>query len=419
MRLSDLARRAVGHSANQIAIQIIGFITGVLIVRSLDKVEYAQYSLAIALIAALTQLTDSGISAVLLSKGSEKLHDHLALAALFRAGNRFRLGYGAICIAIGCLWLFLLLQFNGANLADSVLYVGLTALGMFPVLAMGVTLVLFRLQLDLTTIQRTGLATSIVRVSAVAVLALTGSGTPGLYLAITAAVSYLYAALLWVRSRPIMSLAPRKVKVGPEFRNAVQATLPSVLVLIAAEQLLLTLLSVRGSPDVIAELNAMSRFGVAFALVNAIVNDIAVPIVARSAARRGVILRRSFSVVGIYTCLCACLVGLTAISAPLLISILGPQYAGLETSLVWVAVAFSLSNVAVVIGMINNARGWIRYSWTYIPLIGLWFVLTATYADLTSIESVVIVVVLQAAPAVCGQVIRFVAGSRTLPSGKM
>lgn len=414
-----MARRAVHHSANQIAIQIVGFITGVLIVRSLEKVEYAQYSLAIALIAALTQLTDSGISAVLLSKGAEKLHDKVALAKLFRAGNRFRLGYGAVCISIGCLWLFLLLRFNGATLADSFLYVGLTALGMFPVLAMGVMLVLFRLQLDLKTIQRTGMATSLVRVGAIAVLAATGIGTPGLYLAITAAISYLYAVLLGFRSRPILRLAPRRVKAGPEFRSAVQATLPSVLVLIAAEQLLLTLLSVRGSPDVIAELNAMSRFGVAFALVNAVVNDIAVPIVARSAAHRGVILRRGSSVVGVYACLCACLVGLTAISAPLLIGILGPQYTGLEASLVCVAVAFSLSNIAVIIGMINNARGWTRYSWTYIPLIGLWFGLTAMYADLTSINSVVLVVMLQAVPAICGQIIRFVAGLRTLPFEKV
>jgi len=401
------------HSANQVVVQALGFATGVLVVRALAKTEYAQYSLAIATVAALTQLTDSGISAVLLSRGAEALHDRERLATLFRGAMRYRFLYGSICIVVGCGWLYWLLIANEASPADGALYVAIVALGLFPVMSMGIYLVLFRLLVDLHVIRRVGMTIAIVRFLCVGGGYLLAIDAPAPYLAITSVCSMAYAFSLAVRARPVLPKIKR-ADVSPDFGRAVRGTLPSVLLLIAGEQLLLLMLSVRGTPEVVAEINAMSRFGVAFALVNAVLNDIAVPSLARAVSKKRVVLRQSAKLMGAYAAACATLVVLTWVVAPLLIFLLGPGYVGLEVELVGVAIAFALNNLAVMLGLVNNSRGWIKHSWTYAPFIVIWFVAILVFADFRDVSSIVLVLIAQSLPAIAMQLIRFFGGIKRL-----
>ena len=63
------------HGAGQSVAQGAALVSGILIIRALDKPEYAAYSLAIWMIAAVSVVSDAGVGGVLLGLGQSARDD--------------------------------------------------------------------------------------------------------------------------------------------------------------------------------------------------------------------------------------------------------------------------------------------------------------------------------------------------------
>lgn len=405
------------HGASQLVIQASGFVTGLIVVRNLAIADYAQYSIAVAIIAATTLLSDSGMSAALMSRGSLLLDDRPSLAAHIRAGLRFRNKFGWAVIVVTCAWLTLLLVGNDATLGEASLYAGLVAVGLVPVLTSGVLLVLFRLELNLRIIRRVGILTSFLRLALVLGLALAGVMSVWTLLTVTALVALFYWFVLMRAARPTLSASHEAGDERPFF-DAVRTTLPVTLSLIAAEQALIAMLTIRGTPEVIAQLNAMARFGVLFVIANSLVSDIAAPLIARTKAIRGVVARRVAGAIAAYVGACALLLLVVMATSPLLVALLGEDYGGLEVPLVIVAAGFAVANVAAAMNLINHGRGWMRWSWTYMPFVALWAILSWVIVDFRDIYAVSLAFLLQGVPALLTQSARAISGIMTTPTSE-
>ena len=83
-------RLLAGFGSVQMVIQVLGFLSGILIVRHLSKPDYAWFTIANALASTLGLIADSGISAALSSIGGTIWQDNTRFGSLIRTGLTLR-----------------------------------------------------------------------------------------------------------------------------------------------------------------------------------------------------------------------------------------------------------------------------------------------------------------------------------------
>jgi hypothetical protein len=89
-RWRRMVRLLTRFAAMQTLVQAIGALVGILIVRLLDKDEYALFTVATSLQATANVLSDCGINAGLLSVGGRIWRDPAPMGSLVEAAMRLR-----------------------------------------------------------------------------------------------------------------------------------------------------------------------------------------------------------------------------------------------------------------------------------------------------------------------------------------
>jgi hypothetical protein len=411
---SHAARRTWKYLASQGAAQVLGFTSGILIVRNLPKDDYAHYSIATAVLATLTLLGDAGMSAILMSGGAQRLADSARLAALFREARRFKLRLGSAVGLAGSAFIVFLLRSNGTTWPQTALIVALCAVTLWPIYSIAVTQTYHRLRLDITRIRRTALYVAALRCAVVALVVVSGSQSVTLLLVVNLACSAITAVAFGRPMRRDLGEGKREPSLREDFARAARRVFPMTLLLVSGEQIFLAILSIRSTPEVVAETNAMSRFAIAFFVVNAAVADIAAPRLARARGRTAV-GRWLVGSLLLYLAFAAAVVLATAALATPLLSLLGPGYAGLEVPLITFAVGFALFYLGYAWDTLNQGRGWINGSWAYIPGIVVWTAWCYWVADLAKAGGSAIAFAALSIPMLITQVVRTSLGYRKAP----
>ncbi|WOF22259.1 hypothetical protein N8K70_12815 [Microbacterium betulae] len=393
------------------AIQAVLFVVGILIVRSLDKDEYAAYSVATAVLAAVTVLLDAGVGATLLAEGAKRISRPLAVSALFATARRAQGLLSAVIGGTAALWLFLLLTASGQTPASSLLVTLSFLLAFAPVPHTARYEAYLRLTYRTSPLRRVPLASAAIRL--VVVLVLSALGVQSAWALVIAIASVNVMSLMVYRSLALREI-PRRSPPEAELRGTlwhnIARALPSVAALIVSEQVFLALIAVEGGADIVAEFSAMSRFGAAFLIVNAVVTDMVAPRFARTEARRAVLLPRYVLSVAVYAAVVLAFVVFVAVCAPLLLMLLGADYAGLEVPLTVIAAGFGAAQTAYMLNAINASRGWLKHSWIHPALLLVWLIAVLALFDLSDIVQVSLAFLLQWLPAILMQLVRSVAG---------
>src|ERR1700737_184151 len=156
--------RVVGNFALvQAGVQIIGFLSGICLVRWLPQQEYAYFTIANTMQGTINLLADIGISVGLISIGGRVWQDRHRFGELINTGLGLRKKLGAVAILIITPVLYFMLIKNGAPVLYSVLLVALVLLGLIVQLSLGVLSVVPRLRSDIGTIQKIDFTAAIVR----------------------------------------------------------------------------------------------------------------------------------------------------------------------------------------------------------------------------------------------------------------
>src|SRR5204863_7484915 len=164
--------RIVGNFALvQSAVQVIGFVSGILLVRRLDQREYAFFTIANTMQGTINVLADIGISIGLVSIGGRVWQDGHRFGELVSTGLRLRRKLGAVAILGITPVLYFLLVKNGASFLYTALLIGAVSAGLFVQLSLGVLEVVPRLRSDIRQIQIIDLSESSARFAVLVVLA--------------------------------------------------------------------------------------------------------------------------------------------------------------------------------------------------------------------------------------------------------
>ncbi|MEW1949032.1 hypothetical protein AB0280_07235 [Pseudarthrobacter sp902506025] len=379
----------------------------------MDKESYAHYTVIVALLAAMTALSESGLSSVLLSMGGRFRNDRLRMSSLFVGGLRFRRKLGVAVGVLGNLVLLLALIQTGSSLVASLLFALLATLTFIPILSKGVYQVHLRLVQDVKTLQRVALASATVRFALVMPLVMLRHADVFVLLVIGLVTAILEAALLKRKSnREIDYSAPVLQADVRRFSKSLKQTMPMNFPFVLQGQLLYLFLGLVGGAFVLADIAALSRFGLVFAVLNAVLTDIGAGLLARSGAAGSGVLRLYAKVLGAYSLCAVFLVAVVAIFADFLVHVLGPQYAGLELPLIVVAVGSASINIGNALVTLNHSRGWLKWSWIFLPMTALWCLSGLFWFDLGNVFEAALFMASQAVPLLVTQFICLLSGSR-------
>ncbi len=375
-------------------------VTGILVIRSLEKTEYAFYTITHSMLGALGLLSTLGVGTAVISLGGKWIDDREAMGSLLKTAYQYRWVFSAVVgPPVALLMIYLLWKTGCPPLYIAVLFLlsgAIFAIQVHEQLAESV----LRLAEQYLFLQKLQLWSNLGRFALV--LALSAFYLRAWLLLVFALGIQGFVFLAYIRKRVIPYLdldAVRSEKAAGQIRSISLNTIPGTLSAVFQAQLAVILITIFGQVDSVAELGALSRIGILFAIPQAINGGIFLPWLARSPVgfplyrKYGAVVLLSFGIAAVF-------LGAVYILRFPILGLLGDGYVHLERELIYLAAiqagAFFVGACAVIV----NARAWLRHAW-----IGPFFVIATQagslpFLDLSTVMGVLTLQLVRLAPNV-------------------
>ncbi len=373
----------------QAVVQVLGFAAGLLIVRALPKREYAFYTIGNTMLSTILVLSDSGISSALTAIGGRVWQDSERLGSLLNTAFQLRRQLGALTVLAVVPILIWLLAGNGASRLTIIGLVVAVLAGSGLELITRIYAVALRLRSEFRQIQIQAMVAALVK------LAIVGSALFIFMNATIAIVSVVigYAVQFvmmrrWTR-REVDRAAPADPAMRSEIISVLKKQAPHSIYYCLQAQITVWLISIFGNAESVANVGALGRLVVVFALLSSVAGEIILPAFARIQTVHQ--LRRCyFQIVAGYFAVSVLPVVAVAVFPKQILSILGHQYSGLYTEGVLMAACAVVSTTAWLLWAINSARAWVVPPALLIPCTIVVQVATISFLDLSTVRGVLL-----------------------------
>ncbi len=341
----------------QVLVQVVGFVSGFIVIRLLPVREYAWYTIANTMLGTMTVLSDSGIGVGVISQGGKVWRDHKLLGRVLATGFDLRKKFSIASLAVAVPVLISLLRYHGASWTLSLLLMASLVPAFLAALSDTLLEIAPKLRQAIVPLQRNQIAAAVAR------LALTGSLLFAFPWAV-AAIAASGASRTWanIRLRKISSnYADRNQEPDPEVRKAilgiVKKTLPSSIYYCLSGQITIWLISIFGSTNAVGQIGALSGFATMMNLFNVMFGTLIVPRYARLPQDKGLLLKRLFLVQLGLIVMNIGLVALAGFFSKELLWVLGKQFLGLRKELIWMVIGSCINFVSACTHQLLSARG--------------------------------------------------------------
>lgn len=410
MRGKQYAAKFFSHAGLTILQQGQNAAAGVIIVRSLDKAEYAHYVIAFGLASAIGILAEAGVVSTLLRRG---VHlgavERASLVAQAVGFRRRTTVISSLVVLPLAVWL---LVRSGVSPWHLVLLLLLVISGSFASAASQMSVTVVRLDLQF------GRAGRVLAASATARLGLTiavvwippGLQAPYLLMVFTAAG---VLEVLMFRSVSISSLSrsTRDEAAREEFRQNAKRIIPNNAFYLAQGQLLAWVLAGLGSVETLAEVSALARFSILFAVLALIISNFSTSFFARAKSGREILLLMGLSM-GVYLAATSALLAAFATFPNLFLVFLGEGYRGLGDELVIVNCGALIGGLTGVMSSVSQGRAWLKWSWIYIPITSIWLAGLAAVVGFSSLERAAVFTALAPVTGLISEAVMITTGFR-------
>ncbi len=353
-RLSRLA----AFASAQVGVQVLGFVSGIVLVRHMEQAQYGFYTLAIAMIGVASVLTELGVATAVLAIGGRLLDQPAAFAGVVDDARALHRVLAAIGLALVLPAFALLTLHQHAPPVQVVLLAAIVGASAFLGVRTTIVLSVARLKGQLMLQQKVDLGMNALRLAALALVAsvmLDATVAALLNLGVAAG-----AYLAW-RRYPRAQLGPASAPQAGHratMRRYVARQAPNSVWFVVNSQLAVWLVSIFGTAGRIADVGALGRLGAGFAVILSVMSAVIQPYFARShesaELESGFIALNAF-----FAALLAALVAAATWLPGALLWILGTRYAGLRAELLWMMASTGLAAWAGALYMIGCGRGWV------------------------------------------------------------
>jgi O-antigen/teichoic acid export membrane protein len=373
----------------QVGVQGLTAVSGILLVRMLSKTEYSYYTIAVSMSSLISTLSDLGIGVGLMSIGGRVWQSRTELGSVLGTAlsERKRLGLPA-AFAITVALVFLLIR-AGCSYSYAFGLSFLVLANFFIQFPSSFFAVALKLHSQIVRIQSLELFAAAVRLMIIGILVyLAPNATTGLIA--MAAVGALQVVKYSSWAHEIADLSqPPAVQYSKEIRQLVLSLTPNVLFGCVQSQIPILLLTLFGRTSSVADLGALGRLAMLFAILGAFNYTVLQPAFARLHTRDG--LTRGFrlifalnSLIGLF-----CVILAMMFPSPFL-WILGSKYANLSHELVLAVTVAALSLVSNGVFGVAAAKGWMQKAWLIIPITILSQIVSVLAFDLRTVKGVLL-----------------------------
>lgn len=364
-RLATLRRWATLSSqvaGMQVLVQGAGAITGLLLIRAMEKDAYAWFTLAGSMLATLHLLADGGISTALTSIGGRVYQNAADFSRLLADGQRMALRLALVGIVLAAPFFWHLYTRLGTPPATSLALIGLAVLGMVPAMLATILTVPLRLHSRARQAQGAELLGASARLSLCGGLLWLGWADARALFAGTILASLCQAWLLRAQTRDYTVPLPSPTGHQTEINGFVRALYGNHIFFCVQGQIATWLIGWLAGVEQVADLGALSRLAVLFAAFGAPFTHLVAPSMARIQDTR--ILRRRFALAMAAVFGCTILVLAAAAWQPTcFLWLLGEKYAHLKAELILALAAQGLTLSTSVCWGLIIVRGWVRHAW--------------------------------------------------------
>jgi O-antigen/teichoic acid export membrane protein len=415
-RAFDHARRVGNYALVQGAIQLLGFTSGILLVRWLPQREYAYFTIANAMQATLNMLADIGISVGLISIGGRVWQDRHRFGQLINTGLAVRRKLAVASIIIIAPILYAMLARNGASLSYAFLLIAVLLIGFALQLSIDVFNVVPRLRSEIARIQTIDFICAITRLLLILGLVYLFS-TAGLAVAIASATFFLQYLLLRSYAAKVVDLsASENAQDRQEIVRLVKKLTANALFYCFQGQITVFLISFFGRHVAsIAEVGALGRLAMIFTVLFNIMTNIFVPEFARCQDKRK--LRTLYLLItgGVLLFSGSVLTG-AAFFPDQFLFVLGNRYSHLHHELLLIVACAVVSAFSTTLWWLNTAKAWINGSWLYIPFTLATQIALIPFTDFSTVPGVLIFNLVSAVPSVLLNLVLSFRGFRSFVS---
>ena len=407
--------RVVGSFAlAQAAVQAIGFLSGIIVVRQLEQREYAYFTIANTMQGTINVLADIGISIGLISIGGRVWQDRNRFGQLIRTALHLRRNLGAVAAVIVTPVLYFMLVKNGASVAYAAALIGLVLVGLYSQLTVGVLSVVPRLRSDVRRIQFIDLTGAIARLCFLGGLLFIFLNA-GVAVAVGAVTVLLQYWMLQRYAADVVDLdAPENDDDRRAMRGFIRSQATNAIFFCLQGQITVFLISFFGrNPNSVAEVGALGRLAMLFAVLSNLLTNVFAPAFARCQSRRR--LRWQYAaIVGGMVAFSGLVLGAALLFPGAFLFVLGNKYAHLERELVLVVAGSVATALAGTFWALNSSRAWIAGSWLYTPLTLATQAALIPFTDFTTVRGVLLFNLLSTGPSLLLNFVLSYRGFRSL-----
>lgn len=380
---------------------VLNGVAAVVLVRTLDKQQFAWFTIAGSMAALLSALNEGGIATAVMARGGEVWTDRVRLSALIIAAlsmlNRTAI-VGAL--VVGPLLVFLLSHTDAP--AWTILSILVLVVGPQWVATRAAILACAnRLHSRVRQLQAADLMTAGCRCFLTLVPAALGQLDVQVALLAVAVSALLHAKLVAWQLTGILDATAAEKDVAP-FRTAIVRTMrnmyPNNLFGCVQGQLATGLLSVFGTTSRVADLGALNRLSFVSTLLAAPLGHLVSPGFSRSHKSTRLVTLFLTTLCGYLLILFAFLV-LVAWKAVWVLDLFGPQYSHLHDELLLVSAGLCLNFINQIFWTLNFSRGWVAVVWLNIPLTVVVQVSVISLMDVSTVAGAALLACITTVPA--------------------
>jgi len=342
----------------QAVVQVVGLTAGLLIVRALPKREYAFYTIANTMLATILELADSGISGALAAIGGRIWQNGRQLGSVLNTALQLRRQLAAITIFVVVPVLAWLLRENGASLLVIAALIAAVLVGSGLELVTRIYSVALRLRSEIRQIQKQAFMAALAKLAVVAAALFIFFNATVAIVAVVVGYAVQFEMLRrWVQ-REVDRSAPRDPAMRSEIVSVLKRQAPHSIYYCLQGQIMVWLISIFGNSDSVANVGALGRLALVFALLSSVTVEVVLPAFSRIQSLHQ-LRRRYFQIVVGYLGFAVLLVAVVALFPGQVLSVLGHQYSNLHAEGILMAACGVTTTTAGLLWATNAARAWV------------------------------------------------------------
>lgn len=373
-RWSKWTQTLASFAFSSIATQVLSALSGILVIRALSKTEYAWFTIASGIIAALNILSDAGLASAVTAIGGRIWNQPGQLASLVQRALFWRSRLTVIAIALTAPLSLFLLRRTDCPWPTALLLTALSILPIAQIAIFSIYTVVSRLHSRTRQLQVAEISVGLTRLAAVAAFAL-GSALTAISAMVAGFLSVISGFFI-VRKQvlPLLASAPDTPEIpsdtfDPDLKKSIRQIYPNAAFTCVQGQLGVWLISAFATTSEVADFGALSRLALIFTAFNGPLVHAICPAFARCPPNPRRLTFILLASCGLVTLLSGLLLLLAATFPQALLIILGSQYNGLGPELLWVIAMMGIASFTQTIWQLNVARGWVTSLTWNIPIV--------------------------------------------------